>query len=223
MVISPQVMAWLPAIFLTITFLCTFFPWVATYLGGSPVDSQGLWRAISGFPNRNIPLEEAMQTPGDWLDKVTSDYLLMVPYFLLLLAAVVLAWLERGLKTIDLRKIPQLARVWHRRVELIILLSTIAFAFMLTQVSYGFGLERAMRHVVTEQFSQDREKAAGSQSKLAKVKYNEEQEYAKFNMGHTFWFYLGFTCNFLAVLAMLSHMALERRGSKPPPRIVIQY
>src|SRR5207248_3338451 len=47
-VISPQAVAWLPAVLLMATLICTCFPWVGTYLGGYPVDSQGPWRATFG-------------------------------------------------------------------------------------------------------------------------------------------------------------------------------
>ena len=215
--------AWLPAILLTITFLCTFFPWVGTYLGSTPVDTQGLWRAISGYPSRDIAVEKAMDIKSEWLDRVTSDWLLMVPYLLVLVAAVALAWLERALQKTDIRRITPLAIIWPRRTELIIVLAAIAFFILLIQSSYGFGLERAMRSAVNEQFQKERDSAAGSPSNLATVKFNEELEYRKFNLGYTFWFYLGITCNLLAVFAALCVIGLEKRGSKPPPRIVIQY
>jgi hypothetical protein len=221
--ISPRVVVWLPAIFLTIALFCTFFPWVGTYIGWSPVDSQGMWRAISGYPDRNIPNEKAMHTPPDWLDKVKSDWLLMVPYFLSLLAATVIAWVERFEKKIARPKFPPLSDIWPWLPTAIIGLSGIALFLMLIQLSYGFGLERAMQEVVSEQFSSEREAAAGSPTNLKTVKWHEEQECKKFNMRYTFWLNLCVLCNFLAVLTALCRMGFEKRGPKPPPRIVIQY
>jgi hypothetical protein len=164
-----------------------------------------------------------MQTPPDWLDKVTSDWLLMVPYLLSLLAALVFAWAERLMHSFDQRKFPPMIRLWPWRLQLIVAASGVALFFMLIQLPHGFGLERAMREVVSEQFSKEREAAAGSQSRLDTVKYNEEQEYAKFNMERTIWLYLGVFCDVLVVIAVLGRIGLERRGTKPPPRIVFQY
>jgi hypothetical protein len=220
--ILPRVVVWLPAIFLTVALICTFFPWVGTYPAGTAVNTQGLWRLISGFPSRLFLFEKVMQTPPNWLDKVKSDWLLMVPYFLSLLAAVAIAWVERFFHESDHRKIPQLALVWPWRMTAIIGLAGIALFFMAIQLCYGFGLERAMRQVVSEQFSIEREKAA-SPSDLFEVNYNEQKEYDKFNMERTFWLYLGVLCDVLAALAVLCRIGLERRGPKPPPRIVIQY
>ncbi len=222
-VISPRVVTWLPAILLTIAFICTFFPWVGTYLGGSPVDTQGPWRAIFGAVNRNYKAEKAMQTPAGWLEKVQSNWELMLPGLMSLIAAVVLAWADHGLRNFDLLRIPPLARIWPWRHGVIAALACIAFSFMMIQVTHGFGLERAAQKVVAEKFAKDREAAGGSTWDLDEVKYYEEQELAKFNLEHTTWLSLALTCNFLAVLAMLCRVGLDKRGSKPPPRIVIQY
>jgi hypothetical protein len=221
--ISPHLVAWLPAILLTLTFICTFFPWVGMYRGGAAVYSQGPWRALFGYPTRNIELESLMLTPSGWLDKVKSNWELMIPYLLSLFAAVALAWADRGIRVFDPRKIPPLVKIWPWRHAVIAVLAGFAFALMSIQVSWGFGLERAIRRVVSEDFAKAREAAADSPSELFKLKYSEDQEFKKFNLEHTSWLCLGLTSNFLAVLAMLAHIGLDKRGSKPPPRIVIQY
>jgi hypothetical protein len=176
-----------------------------------------------GAINRNYKTEEAMQTPSGWLDKIQSNWELMLPYLISLFAAVALAWADLGVREFDPRKIPPLARVWPWRHGVIAILAGFAFTLMMIQVTHGFGLERAARNVVAEKFSKQREAAAGSPTDLDKVRYNEEQELAKFNLEHTTWLSLSLTCNFLAVLAMLCRVGLDKRGTKPPPRIVIQY
>lgn len=175
-----------------------------------------------GAVNRNFPLEKAMQTPAGWLDGVHWNWE-MIPFLLILIAAMALAWAERGIRALDPRRAPPLAKIWTWKHGVIAILAGIAFVFVLIQVIQGFGLETAIRKVVAEQFAGAREAAAGKPAELEAVKYNEEQEYAKFNLERTTWFYLGLTCNFLAVLAMLCRIGLDRRGSKPPPQIVIQY
>ena len=85
--ISPKVILWMPAVLLTITLFCTFFPWVGTYLGGSAVNSQGPWRAIFGAVNRNYVLEEKVSAPNGWLDHVPDDWGLIVPFLICLIFA----------------------------------------------------------------------------------------------------------------------------------------
>jgi hypothetical protein len=221
---NPRVIAWLPAILLVVTFLCTFGPWVGMYLGGSPVYSQGPWSAMfGGEPNPNAPLIAIMQMPNTWLNSFNSDWELMVPYLMALLAATALALADRGFSTLDPRRIPPLAGIWQWRKTLIVVFATLAFALAFIQVSRGFGMERAVRKTVTEQFAKEREETAGDRAKQALLRYREEQEFAKYNLERTSFLCLGLTCNLLAVLTMLAHIRLERRGDKPPPRLVVQY
>lgn len=223
--LNPRVIAWLPAILLTITLICTFFPWVGTYLGGSAVDSQGAWRAMFGTVNRNYTLEEKVSVPNSWLDNISSDWGLIVPFVICLIFAVCFAWADRGFHSLDPRKIPPLANIWPWRKLVIVVFSALAFTFILIQVIRGFGMERAIHQAVRSNpaLVKEREDAGVSQSKLAAVENKEEQELAKYNLERTTWLYLALTCNLIAVLAMLVRMGLDRRGDKPPPRFLVQY
>jgi hypothetical protein len=223
--ISPKVVAWLPAALLTITLLCSFFPWVGSYLGGYPVQSQNVWQAMFGYPSRNLPLEEKAAVPTEWIGKLKGDWELLLPALLALILAVCLAWADRGFHSLDPRKIPPLAGIWPWRKVAIVVLAGLTFTLLLIQVFRGLGMERAIRQTVRENpaLAKEREEARGSDWKLAAVENKEEQELAKYNLERTTWLYLGLTCNLLAVLAMLAHVGLERRGDRPPPRVVIQY
>lgn len=223
-VISPRVVAWLPAIFLAIAFFCTFFPWVGTYIGGIAVDSQGPWGALFGSsPNRNYELEKLMQAPPGWLDKMRSNWPLLLPGLLALILAVVLAWTDRWVTDVNMLRNARVIQVWPWRHGLLAALAALSFCLILVQVCSGFGLEQAVRQVVTDQFAKEREAASGSPSRLAEVNYNEEQAFAKFNLGHTFWLYLSLVCNFIGFAAEIGLLCFNRRGAKPPPRIVVQY
>lgn len=221
--LNPRVVVWMPAVLLTITLLCTLLPWVGSYLGGYPVYSQGPWRAMLGYVDRNFALEGKAQLPIGWLDHVRSDWELLVPALLLLICAFCLAWADRGLSSLDPRKIPPLARIWPYRRAAIVVLAAGSFTFLLIQVTNGFGMQRAIRKMVSEQFAKERAEAGVSQSKLAEVEYREEQEFNRFNLERTMWLKLALVCNFLATLAALAHIGLDRRGDRPPPRFVIQY
>ena len=99
--LSPKVIAVLPAVFLTLAFVLTFFPWVRTHYAGYPVYSQGPWRAIVGWvdPNPRLASVAPADTTG-WVEKVPSDWLLMVPFLLLLFLAAVLALADRRLPSL---------------------------------------------------------------------------------------------------------------------------
>src|SRR5262249_13191883 len=55
----PKVIAWLPAICLTLTLLATCFSWVGVYIGGHALYAQGPWKAMFGYVTRDQTLEAA--------------------------------------------------------------------------------------------------------------------------------------------------------------------
>ena len=222
--ISPKVVAWLPAILLTLVFVLTFFAWVGCYAGSSPVYSQRPWGAMfNSAPNRDYKLEEAGTIPGGWLDKKPGDWKLMLPFFMALMTAVALAWAERGFSALDPRHIPPLAKVWPWRHAVIAGCAALALILLLAQWANGFGLERAIKTHISEQFAERRDKASASPAALAKLEYDQEQEFNKYNLEHTTWFYLAVLCMSFAVLAVATRAALENRGNKPPPKLLLHY
>jgi hypothetical protein len=225
--INPKVVAWLPAVLLTIMLLLTFFPWVGSYLGGSPVDTQGPWRALFGSVWRNPALEGAMVgVKMDWLDRVRSDWELMLPFLIALLAATALAWADRGFRSLDPRNIPPLARVWAWRRTTIVALATLALVLLLAQLMNGFGMERAIVGVVRDGLAAEREEAVrspDSKARLLALERREQQEIARYGLERTTWLDLAILCNVLAILSMLLYMRLDGRVGKPNPRVVLQY
>jgi hypothetical protein len=232
--ISPKMVAWLPALCLTLALIATFFSWVGAYAGRYPVYSQGPWRALFGVAERDPDnLEFAKKDPtnlvgqGQWLDKLKSDWGLVLPYLVLLILATVLAWAERGFATLDKNRLPPPLRwvtvVWPYRIVVIAALATISFVLIVTQVINGFGLQRAAQLEVKEHFATDRQKAGASESALADVEILEKKRLDAYHLERTTWLYLGLGLHLLAVLAIVARVRLDARGNKPPPRIVIQY
>jgi hypothetical protein len=76
---------------------------------------------------------------------------------------------------------------------------------------------------VSERFAEERQKAANNVAEQAAIDFKEDQEFARFNLERTTWLYLVILLHILVVLAMIARYILDRRGHKPPPRIVIQY
>lgn len=223
---SPRVVAWFPAVFLTVAVFCTFFRWIGSYLGGYPVYSQSPIRAIFGSVTRNFDLEKNMPGGGAWLDRVQSDWGLMLPFELFLILATVIAWADRGLLTLDLRRMPPtFARLWPWRRTVILVLAGFALLLVVIQVGRGFGMERAIRAQVRENpdLVKAREAAAGSPALLAAVENQEDAELAKYNLERTWWQDIGLTCIVLAVVFVCVSILLEKRGSKPPPKLLLHY
>lgn len=229
--LKAEALAWVPAVGLTLILLLTFFVWVGSYVGGHPVYAQTAWRALTGSPSRNFHLEEFTQQqsgwPADVLNKVQSDWLLVLPYLLALVAAVALAWAERFVMTVDRGRLPKrlgfLGDVWPYRIPVLAALATVAALLLLVLLARGFGLERAMRETVTAKYADERVKAEGNPSKLETIEWKADQELSRFNLERTFWLDLAVLLHVVVVLAMVGRAWLDRRGDKPPPRLVVQY
>lgn len=221
--ISPQVFSWLPAVLLLLTLVLTFFPWVGVYAGGTAIFWQQPWRAVVGSVGRNFALEKAVAISTAWLNKVHNDWELMVPFLLCLLVAVLLAWLDRAAHMIDPNRLRRLERIWPHRQAIIGVLAALAFTFSLVQVLNGFGMERAIRQTVDEQFAAAREKAANDPATQKGIEYEAEAAYRGYNIERTTWLYLALICNAFAVLALVIRYLLARRANKPPPRLVLHY
>lgn len=229
--LKPSTLAWVPAVGLTLILVLTLLPWVGSYVGGSAVYSQGAWRAVSGNPSRNFHLEELSRQqagwPADVLNKVTSDWPLMLPYLVLLILAVIIAWAERLVADVDRTRLPRQAGfvgdVWPYRVPVLAGLATVLVVLLFVQAARGFGLERAMRQVVAERFADERAKNAGNQAALDAIEFKADQELSRFNLERTAWFELAVGLHLLVLLAMAGRFWLDRRGAKPPPRLMLQY
>jgi hypothetical protein len=224
------VLAWIPAVCLTLILLLTFFPWVGSYVGSTAVYSQNAWRALAGMPYVNLQLEDAMKAerawPTDVLNRVQKNWELL-PYILALLLALTIAWAERLVASLDRSRMPPQLRwvtsIWPYRIPIVAGLATVTLLLLLIQMASGFGLERAAERVVSEKFAAERAQNASDPAKLVRISYKEQEELARFKLEHTTWLYLALLLNILVVLAMIVRAWLDRRGNKPPPRIVFQY
>ncbi len=221
--ISPHLFSWLPAVFLLFTLILSFLPWVGVYVGGTGIYWQQPWRAVVGSVGRNFALERAIAISTEWLNKVTSDWEWMIPFLLCLLVATVLAWLDRASHMISPERLKRIEKIWTHRQSIIGVLTSLAFVFVLLQVLYGFGMQRAIQQTVNAQFADARAKAVNDPATQTRIEYDAAAAYRGFNIERTSWLYLALLCNLLAVLSLGVRCALDRRGNKLPPRLVLHY
>jgi hypothetical protein len=219
------VVAWLPVVFLTVAFLFTFLHWVGAYFGGSPAYWQSPWRAMFGSVGQNPIYTQYMPGDGSWAKTVSSDFWLMFPFLMLLFVAAAFAWLDRALDATHPLAVGRLAKVWPWRKTVVAGAAGLALAFVLIQLASGFGMDRAIRKSVRDQpdIVKEREEAAGAPSKEAKVDNRVAAEIARFNIERTWWQDIAIYSLIAAVLAVVLSIVLDRRGNKPPPRVVLHY
>jgi hypothetical protein len=234
--LSPQVVTWVPPFCLALALLFTFFPWVGSSFAGYTVYSQGPWRAVVGGVSRDFKLEATAkeQVKGyttTWLDSVPSDWVLMLPFLLLLISATLLAWADKLMAAPPPpNRLPPplrwIVNIWPHRAAILFGLATLSLVLVLGQAANGFGMERALRRTVKDapHIVEARKKAEGSAAEQARIEVAlEQQELDKYNLAWTTPFYLGVGFHVLAVIGIAARAGLARRDNKPPPRIVIQY
>jgi preprotein translocase subunit SecG len=146
---------------------------------------------------------------------------------LALILATILAVADRSVMSVDRARAPKwlkwVAAIWPYRVAILAALAVLALVLILVQSGVGFGLERATRQVVSEKFAEERAKAVGDPSKLQTISFRQGEALSRFNLERTTWFDLVILFHILVVLAMIFEVILARRGTRPPPRIVLHY
>ena len=84
-------------------------------------------------------------------------------------------------------------------------------------------MERAIRKQITEKFADERAKVANNRADLAALEYKEQEEFDRYHVEHTIWLNLALLFSALAVLAVMTRVALDNRGNRPPPKLVLHY
>jgi hypothetical protein len=222
--LDPKVIAWIPAACLTLVFLLSFFAWSGSYPGGTSIYTQSPWGALfakistSSVDPALLADETAIKT------NVRSSWLLLF-YFPLLLLALGLAWFERVVSLKLGAPPPALASVWPLRYTILAGLAGGVLLILLMQAWHGFGLELAVQKTVDAKYAEATNQANESRktSDVNRVAVQSAQEYAKYSLQGTTALSLAVAAHLLAVLALLAAWWLDRRGTKPLPRLAVHW
>jgi hypothetical protein len=221
--LSPAVVGWLPVACLTFALVLTFFPWAGTYPGGVRVYSQNPWEALLGGVTTS-PLPEELLNDEAELKKQTRTSWWLWLYFPALLVGVAIGWVDRVFEQPDPATVPAplawAVGVWPHRLPLIAGLAALTLLVLLFQSWRGFGLENAVRAVAAAKVP---DADADSTAKRNTVTVRRGQELNKFGLQGTTAFDLAVLAHVLAVLGAAGRVWLDRRGTKPPPRLVVEY
>ena len=225
--LSPHVIDWVPVVCLTLILLLTFFSWVGIYPGGYKAYSQSPWLAVSGSISTDRFAEEVLKIEGKLKALVSSNWILLIPYLIGLLLTTALAWADRFVTMAHVQKLTGpleiLSRIWPHRFPLLAALSIVLLVLLLLQLQVGFGLEDAVKKMATETFTEQRTAAGTNSAALDKVTVLEGQELGKYQPQGTFFLSLAVIAHFVVVFAAAARFWLYRRGTKPLPKLTMNW
>ncbi len=222
---------WVAPAALLFVFVLMFFTWVGAYPGGYRVYSQSGWGALAGslyaepvgvkalremregrlFNNPFTPEEMQKQNGIGWL---------MVLYFLLWMPALALVVVPPVIGLLKVPLPPQVQPLWPWRSVAGGAAVLLAFLVLALQTAVSFGLESAAAAVLDRDpaWVSNREKAQTPEEKQI---YQIERGAAlgALNLQRTWWFRAAVLCHLAAGAGAGLQLWLDRRESKPEPRV----
>jgi hypothetical protein len=219
--LSRVVCHWLAPICLTFCFFLTFFNWVGSYPAGYAAYTQNGWQALIADLSVDPVSEKEMKMGGPLNQWLRSSWWLL-PYMILLIVGVVLAWSEPLMKRTKLKFPPVVEGMLRLRPALVAACAGITLFFILVQCAAGFGVDRALNQMVQDKFKDVRTDAK-TPEEIQRVEMQMAEVTGSFHMRTTIWLKLLIALHILALLAVAGETLLIHRGDKPPPRIGIMY
>lgn len=217
-VLRRDVVQWLAPAGLTLAFLLTFFPWVASAPSGYTIFTQSPWGAAFGSFSEHIVGSEFVEKRTALLNKYSGWNLLLFLYLLALFVTTALALGDRFVpKTVV---IPDVVRpVWDKRRLVVNALCLALFLFLLIFGVVGFGLDRAAVKATEETVAPVVVPDGGTPTakQLQTRELNLALELNSYGLRRTWWFRLAVLATLTAAIGVGLMYWLDRRGTKPEP------
>jgi hypothetical protein len=208
---------WLGPVCLTILFFLTFFNWVGAYPAGYASYTQNGWQALGADLSVDPVSEKELKMESSLNHWLRSSWWLL-PYMILLIVGVFVAWSELISNYIRRKFPPIVEAMIRRRPALLAVCAGMTLFFLLLQYAAGFGVERALNNLVQSNFQETRQNAKTPEENQ-KVDIQMATIAGGYQMRTTIWLKLAMALHFLALAAIIGETLLIHRGDKPPPRI----
>jgi hypothetical protein len=224
LLLRPEVITWIAPVSLVLLFVLLWVAWVGVYPGGYGVYTQNGFQAWLGSHSWDPVGEKVMGKEQAIEEHISANWFLMTLYLLLLLAALALSiasviW--RSAKA-PLVLPPTIERIWPWRTALVGALSALAFLILLLLLLSGLGLEKAVTEIVDQGLEKDYAAAQTSEEKQ-KVNIKRGLELGWYNLHRTGWLTWVIVLQLAAAGGAGLELWLEKRGTRPPPRIELQW
>ncbi len=219
--LSPQVVPWIAPVCLLLLFGLLFFPWLGMYPGGVQVYSQTgwgiafggfwsnpVWEKVDGFASEQNP-------PG-----VSVPMIFYVLVLLLLGLPVAVLSVLMHVAPQTLPPTVQRFKPWRLTgVAGVVLLTTV---LLVLQLLLGSSLEKTLQGMATNQVEKELERARTPEEKET-VDLKRAQFLSQFNLRTTPWLRLAVYGHLIALAGVGLDFWLQRRGTRPPPRLEVSW
>jgi hypothetical protein len=224
LVLTPQGLAWVPAVCLTLVFALAFFDWAGSYPGGTRLYSQTAWESMLGRYTTGGMTEKVLADHAEIDARVRFSFWLFLA-MPLLVVTLLLVWAERLLlRNVEPDRVPsELEKVWPHRFTILAGAVGAVLLLILLQSALGFGLESAVRGYVNSTFELQAA-AADTPAKKQEVAVTKAKMLHGYALQVTTARQLAIAALVVAVAALLGRWWLDRRGPQAlPPRVLVQY
>jgi hypothetical protein len=235
----PEVVRWVPAVAVVLIFILQFFPWVGVYPGGEAAAWQNGWEAAFGSYGERKDMAELFHFfTADDLKEQNRDVkeekekfkdnhpgfsLLLFFYFLPFFVVTLVVSVGVLVLTIAPRKLPgALESLMQFRWTLVAGLNLITFLFLFLQLVLGFSIENTYREQVSIQFAREEAANKRARDKRPEVLVKAEENSALQALHRTKSLRLVFLLHVVAIIAAGLMAWVEKRGNRPPPRLVLE-
>jgi hypothetical protein len=228
--LEPQVLRWIPAGALLLTFVLTVFPWNGCFPAGYSAFTQNAWGAAMGVMSHDDVAYQELRVGdsktgdkvGDVLDKRLHMNLWLFPYLLLIFPTLLLAVAGPIVEMGKVKLPPDVQPYWQYRPVVLGILATLLLLLLLAQWASGFGLQRAVSEWAEAEFAESKA-AANTPEKLQVWEMQVAMLKGKFHVRATPWVRIAVLLHLLAAAAVLAEAGLMMRGNKPPPRLAAMW
>jgi hypothetical protein len=173
-----------------------------------------------------IVAEDVLKLETPLKKLIGSNFLILFPYLISVLIAMILGWADRVVTTAHVTSLPGplkfIETIWPHRFAVLTGLAVLTLGLLLLQLSMGFGLDRAITEHVSGEFTEQLAATDLTDAAKQKIAISKGTALAKYRPETTTWLGIVVWLHILVILATAARAWLYRRGDKPLPKLTLQ-
>ena len=220
--INPRILPWIAPGAVVAIFFLMFFPWVGMYPNGTTVARQRGWQTFyGGYYVDEVWQKKVAQIGPDeslsWSNPLMFFYVLV----LLLAVAVTVGATLIHLQLVPIRLPVVVEQYWRWRPLIVGGVILFGFLILALQLLINFSLESRAYARAEERYADEKKQAKekGTQQDRDEIELREDVLISSMGLRRTFWLRLVVLLHLIAIGGVGLEYWMERRGTRPPPRL----